>query len=89
MGRTVSALEHWPCGLLSTWSGAMLDAFTLGSVLFSVVQVGKLGIFFNSSLSHPSKLIHQEILLALLCECISYGTTSTAAADPKPLSRLA
>lgn len=88
VGRTVSALEHWPCGLLSTWSGAVLDAFTLGSVLFSVVQVEKLGIIFNSSLSHPSKVIHQEILLALPCKCISYWTTSTAAAASKPLSYL-
>lgn len=46
-----AALDHWPCWLLSTWSGAAFDAFTFVSVLFAVVQAGKLGIIFNSSLT--------------------------------------
>lgn len=83
-----AALEHWSCWFLSTWSGAAVDAFIFVSVLFSVVQVGKLGIIFNSSLSHPSKPIHQKILLALPSEYNSNPTTSPAAALSKPLSSL-
>lgn len=85
MGIT-AALDHWSCWFLSTWSGAAVDAFIFVSVLFSLVQVGKLGIIFNSSLSQPSKLIHQKILLALPSAYNSNPTPSPAAALSKPLS---
>lgn len=63
-----AALDHWSCWFLSTWSGAAVDAFIFVSVLFSVVQVGKLGIIFNSSLSHtpPNQSIKKSCWLYLL-----------------------